>query len=101
MRILGLLEGVKETQRIHSNLLNILLKKQQEEPESEDAPPDTTAFPLKSVEDLTAMDEKLKDPVFERSLVSRTFTQHVRASGASLYHCGKFYLSVHCFRVCS
>ncbi len=59
IKLLTLLEEVKETQRVHSNMLNALLK-QHDEPLPED--PEGIVFPITTTEDLEAMNEKLQDP---------------------------------------
>ncbi|KAJ8018070.1 hypothetical protein HOLleu_44144 [Holothuria leucospilota] len=66
-RILGLLEELKDTQRIHGSLLSTLLRKQEVELDCEDFP-EAAAFPLKSVEELNRMEQKLADPACEKGL---------------------------------
>ncbi len=67
IKLLTLLEEVKETQRVHSNMLNALLK-QHDEPLPED--PEGIVFPITTTEDLEAMNEKLQDPRLMSIVVS-------------------------------
>ncbi|XP_056101434.1 uncharacterized protein LOC130080162 [Rhinichthys klamathensis goyatoka] len=68
VKLLTLLEEVKETQRVHSNMLNALLK--QHNHESLPNVPEEAVFPLTTTEEVEAMNEKLLDPRFMSSVVA-------------------------------
>ncbi|XP_041859402.1 uncharacterized protein LOC121651345 [Melanotaenia boesemani] len=76
-KLLTILEEVKETQRVHSKILNALLKKQ-EAPVME--VPEGVAFPLQTQADVEALDEKLKD----RSLMSTVAAVVADVGGTSV-----------------
>ncbi|XP_057202341.1 uncharacterized protein LOC130561785 [Triplophysa rosa] len=59
IKLLTLLEEVKKTQRVHSNMLNALLKQRDHGPLQEVT--DDVVFPLRTMEDVEAMNEKLDD----------------------------------------
>ncbi|XP_026035429.1 uncharacterized protein LOC113029036 isoform X3 [Astatotilapia calliptera] len=68
VRVLTLLEDIKETQRIHSRMLQSLLKQR-------DGPvaavlPEGAVFPLRTVADVEALEQKLIDPVFLKEVVA-------------------------------
>ncbi|KAK7131750.1 hypothetical protein R3I93_018345 [Phoxinus phoxinus] len=59
---------MKETQQVHSNMLNALLK--QHDHESLPNVPEEAVFPLTTTEEVEAMNEKLLDPRFTSSVVA-------------------------------
>ena len=63
-----LFEEVKHTQKIHSKMLNALLK--QKHAVSVPELPDGAEFPLKTEEEVQAMNEKLCDAEFKTAVVS-------------------------------
>lgn len=69
-KILTVLEEVKETQRVHGKMLNVLLKKQDG---SMVEVPEGVVLPLKTQADLEALDQKLGD----RSVMSAVVSLHV------------------------
>lgn len=67
VKLLTLIEEVKDTQRVHGQMLNTLLKK--------DAMPvleipDGAVFPLTKVDDVNSMNERLSDTGFMSAVVS-------------------------------
>lgn len=65
--LVTLLEEVKDTLKLHGQMLNALLKK---DSMPVMAIPDGAVFPLANVEDDIAMNEKLSDPEFMSAVVS-------------------------------
>lgn len=65
--LVTLLEEVKDTLKLHGQMLNALLKK---DSMPVMAIPDGAVFPLANVEDVIAMNEKLSDPEFMSAVVS-------------------------------
>lgn len=68
VRVLTLLEDIKETQRIHSRMLQSLLTQR-------DGPvaavlPEGAVFPIRTVADVAALEQKLADPVFLKEVVN-------------------------------
>ncbi|XP_038126614.1 uncharacterized protein LOC119773626 [Cyprinodon tularosa] len=68
VRVLTLLEDIKDTQRVHSRMLQSLLKQR-------DGPvaavlPEGARFPLQTVQDVEALEQKLLDPVFLKEVVA-------------------------------
>lgn len=68
IRVLTLLEDIKDTQRVHSRMLQSLLKQN-------DGPvaavlPAGAVFPLQTVADVEALEQKLSDPVFLKEVVT-------------------------------
>ncbi|XP_076748382.1 uncharacterized protein LOC101486720 isoform X2 [Maylandia zebra] len=68
VRVLTLLEDIKETQRIQSRMLQSLLKQR-------DGPvaavlPEGAVFPLRTVADVEVVEQKLIDPVFLKEVVA-------------------------------
>jgi len=67
IKLVTLLEEVKDTLKLHGQMLNALLKKNSIPVM---AIPDGAVFPLANVEDVIAMNEKLSDPEFISAVVS-------------------------------
>ncbi|XP_048011296.1 uncharacterized protein LOC125244938 [Megalobrama amblycephala] len=65
--LVTLLEEVKDTLKLHGQMLNTLLKK---DSMPVMAIPDGAVFPLANVEDVIAMNEKLSDPEFMSAVVA-------------------------------
>ncbi|XP_045898309.1 uncharacterized protein si:dkey-172k15.5 [Micropterus dolomieu] len=65
--LVTLLEEVKDTLKLHGQMLNALLKK---DSMPVMAIPDGAVFPLANVEDVIAMNEKLSDPEFMSAVVA-------------------------------
>ncbi|XP_026043083.1 uncharacterized protein LOC113033477 isoform X1 [Astatotilapia calliptera] len=68
VRVLTLLEDIKDTQRVHSRMLQSLLTQR-------DGPvaavlPEGAVFPIRTVADVAALEQKLADPVFLKEVVS-------------------------------
>ena len=72
--MLKLLEEVKETQRMHTGILNSLLKKINSVPEHAEVP-DDIQLPLKTSDQLNELEEKLKDQTTRNKLVSKLSSQ--------------------------
>ena len=68
LQLVKLLEEVKDTQRVHTRILNNILKQKDEVPVL--TVPEGAVFPLKTVEDLEAMCGRLRDPEFFSAVVS-------------------------------
>uniref|UniRef100_A0A9J8C6V3 DUF4806 domain-containing protein n=1 Tax=Cyprinus carpio carpio TaxID=630221 RepID=A0A9J8C6V3_CYPCA len=76
-KILTVLEEVKETQRVHGKMLNVLLKKQDG---SMVEVPEGVVLPLKTQADLEALDQKLGD----RSVMSAVVAMVADVGGTSI-----------------
>ncbi|XP_076745679.1 uncharacterized protein LOC143412447 [Maylandia zebra] len=68
VRVLTLLEDIKDTQRVHSRMLQSLLTQR-------DGPvaavlPEGAVFPIRTVADVAALGQKLADPVFLKEVVA-------------------------------
>ena len=68
-QVFTLLEDLKGTQRVHSNLLHALVKKHSGVPETGEIPDDTT-LPLESMGQLNELEGKLKDNTTRNKFVS-------------------------------
>ena len=69
-QVLKLLEEVKETQRVHTGILNSLLKTVNSVAEHAELP-DDIEFPLKTTDDRNKLEENLKDKTIRNQLVSK------------------------------
>ncbi|XP_063356624.1 uncharacterized protein LOC134646697 [Pelmatolapia mariae] len=81
VRVLTLLEDIKDTQRVHSRMLQSLLK--QPDGPVDAVLPEGAVFPLRTVADVEALEQKLADPVFLKEV------QYSEA--AQLYEKGQYY----------
>lgn len=71
-RVLSLLVEIKETQRLQSNQLNSILRRSSE-PLEQAALPGGISFPLKSLEQFTEIEERLKDQDCLTAVVSISY----------------------------
>lgn len=71
IRILSLLEEIKETQRVHGKMIQSLLT--QRDGNTVAVIPQDILFPLKTVSDVEAMELKLADPTILKEVVCRGF----------------------------
>jgi hypothetical protein len=69
LRILTVLEEVKETQRVHSSMIQSALRRLSEQYEPSELPPGVD-LPLRSLEDLDAFEEKANEKTFCNAMVS-------------------------------
>lgn len=75
VRVLTLLEDIKETQKVHSRMLQSLLK--QHDGPATALLPEGAVFPLRTVADVEALEQKLADTVFLKEVVnSNVITVH-------------------------
>jgi hypothetical protein len=68
-RLIGILEDVRETQRVHSSMLQNLMR-QGVRTDDPVALPEGVSFPLKSIEEFQEMELRLADPTFLNGIVS-------------------------------
>nr|XP_055051218.1 uncharacterized protein LOC129437076 [Misgurnus anguillicaudatus] len=68
-RLLTVLEEIKETQKVHGRMLQSLLT-QRDATTVRAALPEDTVFPLRTVSDVDAMEQKLSDPTFLNQVVA-------------------------------
>ncbi|XP_019900814.2 uncharacterized protein LOC109615610 [Esox lucius] len=66
-RLLTVLEEIKETQRVHGRMIQSLLT--QRDASAVTALPEDVVFPLRTVSDVAAMEQKLADPTFHKQVV--------------------------------
>lgn len=71
-RLLTVLEEIKETQRVHGRMIQSLLT--QQDARAVAALPEDIVFPLRTVSDITAMEQKLSDPTFQKQVVCSNMT---------------------------
>ena len=67
-QLLKLLEELKDTQRVHTSMLNHLLKQKDGVPGLK--VPEGAVFPLNTAEDVVSMETKLRDSKFKAEVVS-------------------------------
>lgn len=70
--LLTVLEEIKETQRVHGRMIQSLLT--QQDARAVAALPEDIVFPLRTVSDVTAMEQKLSDPTFQKQVVCSNMT---------------------------
>ena len=70
LKLLMGLEAVKQTQKLHSSILNSILRQGQVESGSNLELPEGIAFPLNSLEDVDKVEEQLMDAGVKKILVS-------------------------------
>ncbi|CAM4569479.1 unnamed protein product [Leuciscus chuanchicus] len=66
-RLLTIVEEIKETQRVHGRMIQSLLT--QRDASTVAALPGDIVFPLRTVSDVDAMEQKLADPTFHKQVV--------------------------------
>lgn len=71
VRILTVLEELKETQRVHGSMLQSLLRKVNEQQETTELPKDTN-LPLSTMEEFDCFEEKAQDSAFQTAMVRST-----------------------------
>lgn len=71
IRLLSLLEEIKETQRVHGKMIQSLLT--QRDGNTVAVLPQDILFPLKTVSDVEAMELKLTDPTVHKEVVCKGF----------------------------
>lgn len=88
LRILTVLEEVKETQRVHSSMIQSALRRLSDQHEIPELPPGVD-LPLRSLEELDIFEEKATEKAFCDAMVSFHWTSGCFFNWASI---SSFYL---------
>ncbi|KAA0702512.1 hypothetical protein E1301_Tti021314 [Triplophysa tibetana] len=89
VRLLTILEEIKETQRVHGRMIQALLT--QRDGTTVATLPEDIIFPLKTVSDVDAMEQKLADPTLQKQVMGHMSIGMVKISetgGNEQWDCG-------------